>query len=82
MFRQVELARSLSDERLLLSNEQIESGIDAEIFSALSMVVRGSLFDMEIGTAAWHATSQGWWKGEGWHKCTVQTVKVPKGKKK
>ena len=23
-----------------------------------------------------------WWKGEGWHKCTVQTVKVPKGKKK
>ena len=59
LFRQVELARSLSDERLLLSNEQIESGIDAEIFSALSMVVRGSLFDMEIGTAAWHATSQG-----------------------
>ena len=22
-----------------------------------------------------------WWKGEGWHKCTVQTVKVPKGNK-
>lgn len=59
LFREVELARSLADERLLLSEKQRESGQDDEVFSALSMIVRGSLLDMEIGTAAWHAASHG-----------------------
>ena len=59
LFNDIELARSLADERLLLSDTQLDSAQDDEVFSALTMIVRGSFMDMEIGTAAWHATSQG-----------------------
>ena len=59
LFDTVELARSLADETLLLSETQRTTGKDDEVFSALAMVVRGSILDMEIGTASWHAASQG-----------------------
>jgi tetratricopeptide (TPR) repeat protein len=59
LFNDIELAKSLASERLLLSEAQLQSNKDDEVFSALSLIVRGSLMDMEIGTAAWHATSQG-----------------------
>jgi tetratricopeptide (TPR) repeat protein len=59
LLNEIELAKSLSNEKLLLSETQIKSGKDDEVFSALSMVVQGSMVDLEIGTTAWHATTQG-----------------------